>query len=328
MKLLSLLLLFPAFTFAQQATVVGGSHCEILYAGQNIDAGLVCVEVVDEDLVVSYSTKDGWGLMETHLWVGDDLADMPQTRKGNPKIGNFPYQAEDLAGATSYSFTLPLSILNFSCPMADTTYYVAAHAAVQRDNGDGTFQTETGWGAGDPIVVKGNWATYFNFTLTCEDDPVDPPEPVSCETTFAFGGDYGTCFIGADFDEDNIDDGFNRWGWSNGPIGPGSYAFEIYGGAGQCDLNKGTHVGTLNVSYDGSVAIVSYQSFEGFYMQETHLYVGNAPLAVDSNGEYTVAPGQYPHKHDLNDVAFDAFVVPDLSGDIYVVAHGVVCGAY
>lgn len=63
-----------------------------------------------------------------------------------------------------------------------------------------------------------------------------------------------------------------------------------------------------------------------YNMVETHLYVGGEPLAR-SNGEYTVAPGQYLAIHsELNNVATDSYTITGLSGEVYVVAHATVAG--
>ena len=148
-----------------------------------------------------------------------------------------------------------------------------------------------------------------------------------CETAFAYSDD-ATCFIGMDFDGDGKND-FNRWGWSIGPLSAGNYTFDIWAAAGQCVLSNGTLVGKLYVRYDGSTAtwIVEYSMNPGFTMDETHLYVGSDPLP-SKNGEFTVAPGQYPFIHDPIDLTIDRYVITDLSGPIYIVAHAVVCGDY
>lgn len=308
--------------------------CTTLYAGQTIDAGNVCTSIenggdfASSFLLVTYTTMDGWELTEAHAWAGLALADMPQTRKGAPKIGNFPYNSGDVSGQTSLTFRIPLSSLASSeAELCDETAYVAAHAALRKDLGGGSYQTETGWGDGPTFVSRGTWATYFSITLKCGDG--GPPPPVDSETAFAYGGDLATCFIGADFDGDGSDDGFKRWGWSNGSLSAGSYTFDVYAGAGQCDLGKGTLVGTLSVNYDGATAKVSFTMSSGFNLEETQVYVGNEPLARDVNGDYTVAPGQYPAKHeDLDGATSDSYTVTGLSGDVYVVAHASVIGNF
>lgn len=314
--------------FAQCVASNGSSgiQTQALYAGQAIDAGTVTVEVVGDNLEVTYTTTGGWELVETHLWVGDDLADMPQTRKGNPKVGNFPYQSGDITGATTYYFTVPLSMLDFFCPADDGNYFIAAHAALQKPDGSGGYLTETGWANGERIVEKGNWATYFSITLTCE---CDGGGSATCETTFAYAADpVGTCFFDGDEDGDNNGD-FIRWGWSIGPLTEGTYTYDIYGGAGQCDTSKGTLVGFLTVEYSNGTATVTYTTTGGFTVDETQLYVGSEILPRDVNGDYTIAPGQYGNINDeLNGVTSDTYTIGGLSDAIYVVAHGVVCGDY
>jgi len=322
------------------------STCVTLYAGQTIDAGQVCASVdntVDTSAVcgagsagvlnVEFLTSGGWEIEEAHLAAGDDLADIPMNQKGNPKIGNFPYNSGDITGATSHSFSVPLCTFGLDAGLTEcdpVNAFLAAHAALRKDNGDGTYQTETGWGDGDRFVQKGSWAEYFNMELVCtgDEEPPPPPEPASCETAFAYGDGDATCFIGADFDGDNVDDGISRWGWSNGPLSAGSYSWEVYAAAGQCDLTKGTLVGSLGVVYDGSSATVTFNRTGDFVLDEEHLYVGSEPLARDSNNEYTVAPGQYPLVIDLTDATSTSNVVNGLSGDIYVVYHAVACGSF
>lgn len=297
---------------------IQGASCVSLLAGQTIPAGTVCSAIEGENIRVTYATSDGWMLYETHLWAGTSLAAMPQTNSGNPKLGNFPYNASGIGGATSFSFLVPLSTFGLTSEMtscASVNLYVVAHAVVKKMKADGTYQSETAYGEGSRLVQKGNWATWFSILLTCVDDQ---PKVRSCETAFAYGSARATCFIDSGIIQTS------RWGWFNGPLAPGSYSFAIYAGAGQCDLSKGTLVGSLSVAYNGTTAQVSYAMSAGFTMDETHLYVGNAPLP-SKNGSYTVAPGQYGNLHTLSAAASDSYTVSGLSGDIYVVAHAVTC---
>jgi len=312
---------------------VPGQFCTDLFAGQTINAGSVCAEIIDngdtEDLCITYTTIDGWELIEAHTWVGEDLADMPQNRKGNPVVGNFPFHSGDITGQTTYTVCIDLNQFGTEGGAVDLCgllLYAAAHAAIGKDtDGDGIYdQTETGWGDGDRMVERGNWATYFTIDLTCETGGGTSGEETG-ETAFAQSCDAATCFL--DFtDEDGT--GFNRWGWFNGPFAAGTYYLDIYAGAGQCDIAKGTLVGLLTVDYDGASATVTYSTCGTYFMDEAHLYVGNEPLARDVNGDYTVAPGQYPYIDD--DIATNSytFTIDGLSGGIYVVAHAVVVGDY
>lgn len=144
-----------------------------------------------------------------------------------------------------------------------------------------------------------------------------------CETAFAyFGGVSGTgeCFLNY-----NI----KRWGWSIGPLSPGmSASYEIYAGAGQCDLLKGAYVGTLTVAYDGAFVDATYRMIGNYVMQQTHFYADIDPMPKDDRGKFTVAPGRYTDQHYLNDATIDSFSIGNYRNEtIYVVAHAVTCGS-
>jgi hypothetical protein len=156
----------------------------------------------------------------------------------------------------------------------------------------------------------------------------EEPDSLDCETAYAFGDTYATCFLEIDVEPPIGKRDFSRWGWTNGPLMGGSYSFEIYAGAGQCDLWRGTLVGDLSVDYDdvtGDVTVI-YDVDSGWGLYETHLFVGCDMLPM-KNGKYTVAPGHYGNIHeDLDGASSDTFMVNvDCLNGIYVVAHAVVC---
>jgi hypothetical protein len=175
-------------------------------------------------------------------------------------------------------------------------------------------------------VEKLAWATTDNTTKhpgfwieyckqTCQ-------PPTSCETAYAFGLDKANCFLTIPGVTSN------NWGWSNGPIGAGTYSWPIYAGAGQCNTNNGTLVGTLLVNYTPPTATITYSMGSGFVLNATHLYVGNLILPK-KNGKFTTAPGQFPYKHEnLNGLFSDTFTINGLSGSIYIAAHSEACGNY
>lgn len=101
-----------------------------LLADQTTDAGDVQIWSDGANLYVRYETSDGWLLAETHLQVATSLADIPQTKNGNPIPGRFsegesydPPQAED-------TFTFNLADNGW---IAAPVFYIAAHAAVVRE---------------------------------------------------------------------------------------------------------------------------------------------------------------------------------------------------
>jgi len=153
----------------------------------------------------------------------------------------------------------------------------------------------------------------INYECTCA--------PQNCDTAYAYGGCcYAHCFLNW-----YLGQRFSKWGWTNGPLDHGDYTFYIYAGAAKCDLWRGKKVGYLTIDYDGSTATVTYNiTYPGYKMTETHLYVGSYPWPK-KNGDYTVAPGQYPYKHDPLNATEDDYTVTGLSGPIYIIAHAVVC---
>jgi hypothetical protein len=337
-------------------TANSGTECQSLLAGQTIEAGTVCYDVDNsgDAMTVTFDTTGGWELTEAHLWVGDSPEGYPSTPKGNPKVGNFPYNSGNISGATNHIVTVSLAGWHDLLQCDESlTLYSMAHAAVRKEDGSGGYQTETGWAAGDRVTTRGSWATQVTLDIgvTCEDVPPPPPPPEhDHETAFAvstanalagathFTSALSTCFLDIDIDGDMNGD-FSRWGWTNGDrtesamplydeqefvgLSAGSYSFDIYAGAGKCDLSKGTLVGTLGVEYNGSTAVVTYTANNGYHFDEAHLYVGNDILAID-NGSYTVAPGQYQIVEEFDvETTSVTYTVGNLSGTIFVVAHGV-----
>jgi hypothetical protein len=173
---------------------------------------------------------------------------------------------------------------------------------------------------GEPGCVRNADCTGGTVCVdgTCQEP--EPPTAGACETAFAWGGDeVAACFIGSDIVDTS------RWGWINGPLAPGSYVFDLYAGAAKCDMERGARAGTVAFTYDGANAVTTYQTTAGFVLAETHLHVGTEPLPRDLRGDYTVAPGQYPHAHDLTAATGDTFTTTGLMGPVYVVAHAVTC---
>lgn len=150
----------------------------------------------------------------------------------------------------------------------------------------------------------------LEFTANCE----EPEDETHDETAFAYGGDDAHCFL---------NNGFNRWGWSNGTYSPGEYTLKLYAGAGQCDLDKGTYVGDLSFTYrtDGTATVI-YSVNAPYTLDETHLYIGAQMFPINKNNKNTVAPGQYPYIKKG-----DTYEISGLTGEpVYLIAHAVVGG--
>jgi hypothetical protein len=311
-SLLSLALIFVMVSASYaDIKIVGSPLCMDLMAGKNTDAGNVCVEVSDDLLLVIYTTSAGWELTGAHFWVGADLADIPQNKKGNPKIGHFPYHSGDITGKQMYYFAIPLTDLGVDdiYELCDQIFFAAAHATLRIEDGYGGYRTETGWASGSPLVSKGNWAMYFYFQFVCE----NIPPVLECETAFAYG-DKALWDI-LDPNGNPITD---KWGWQN-TVHPGDRITRpLYVGATQNDPNNGTYVGYVYIAYSGSMIIVEYITVYPYTMSETNLYVGTG----ETN---TADPGQFGNSHVLQSETSDEYHIK-ISGDpVFVVPHAMVC---
>jgi hypothetical protein len=154
----------------------------------------------------------------------------------------------------------------------------------------------------------------FTFDITIDFECV--PGFSDCGTAYAYYPGHAICFIAL---------GYSKWGWINGPVGPGTYTFDIWAGAAHCNTSNGTYIGTLTVDYDGSTATVTYDITNPDYrMTSTHLYVyPDIGTPIPPNNKPTI-PGQYPDSHVLDYATTDTFTVTGLSGNIYVIAHATV----
>jgi len=306
------LMVLPSGSANASLEVLDGYQCKELIAGETILAGAVGSEGSGEDLMVTYTTTDGWELTEARLWVGANLADMPQTRKGDPEIVNFPYQAGDISGKTRYQFLIPLKALGLEEDLCnpDKVFYLSAHAVLRKDDGKGGYQTKTGWGSQKQIIEQGSWAIYYAIQFTCDEFP---PVAKDCETAFAFGDKKLQSIL--DPDGNPITD---KWGWQIA-VHPGdAFNQPIFAGVGQNDISKGAYVGNLKLLFSGSLIIAEYHMIESYTMDEIHLYVHTAETQ-------TAALGQFGNSHDLSDAPEGLFEIEIRGDPIYIVAHAVVC---
>ncbi|WP_340113596.1 HYR-like domain-containing protein [Maribellus mangrovi] len=200
---------------------------------------------------------------------------------------------------------------------------------------------------------------YWIFTFTAKDDCENTSTAV--DTLYRFTeseGDCETAFgrlpepdLNVDLDQtpytteigakcflDEPDTAvFNRWGWTNRILADGdsTYTLDVYAGAGQCDLSKGTYVGTVDLSFafgGTNTMFVDFDLLEGYVLTEAHIYAGTPMYPQKKNGkhkgEYTVAPGQYTvvweNDGSTGGIEVDITNVPE-GAYIWVIVHSVVC---
>jgi len=158
--------------------------------------------------------------------------------------------------------------------------------------------------------------TYDNTAQVIGDDEVvlDSADAtlkvnVQCyiyETAYAKKGSGAICFIPT----------FANWGWTNPITTSGTYTWNLWAGAGQCDTSKGTLVGNVTVVRTaGGYITVTYNVNPGYLLEETHVYAGCDQFPKVKQGKKlvsTVAPGQYYNASPVNCTT------------AYVIAHAVV----
>lgn len=103
-----------------------GSATTPLLAGQYIPVGNVIVTDVSGMVTVEYLLDaNGWRLEGTHLDAKASWVDIPQTKKGNPKVGHFEYKETFDPSVQSYAITLD--------EIWSGCFDIAAHAEVVYD---------------------------------------------------------------------------------------------------------------------------------------------------------------------------------------------------
>jgi hypothetical protein len=322
---MSLLLLGAAILMAASTTASFAAVCGTtiwnLYAGQTQDVGSLTVSNDETNIYVTYTLDAPDTYFGTlHLWVGNDLLNLPKTPNGTPIPGQFPYQyTPPNTTTTSYTFIIPLNDLAIqditrACPL---TLNVVAHAEVKG------AVNETAFGGDQPVNVlsPGRWWYYALYNLCCT---VPPPPVLGCETAFAKGGYVFVTEARSNPQSlPSLRLAKNRCGWAIRLNAPGSYAYDIWAGAGLNNLANGTKVGRLLLDWDGSVVHVTYVLSTGNATKELHIYASASPPT-------TVAPGQYGFTRyfDPATSSFEAdlSLVDDFNG-VWLVVHSVVCSA-
>ena len=147
-------MIYVAIIFALCTTIQSFQTSTNLTVGQHYHVGNVMSEIINDELCITYQTNGQWYLDEYHLWIGTDLEDMPQAKKGNPKIGKFPYIGT--VDATTVIVCLELEALDVNivsfCSVPQLI--VVAHAIVSRDADFDDFRedSETAFGSGFSIA--------------------------------------------------------------------------------------------------------------------------------------------------------------------------------
>jgi hypothetical protein len=317
--------------------------CVPLLAGKEIDAGTVCTSVDNTVntastcgagatgvMNVTYTTTGGWQLKRARMAMGTGLEDIPTNRRGKAKLQLFPFDSGNITGATSHTFAVPLCLLGLD-GADDACDPVLAHisneAELRKPKGKpGKFEEKKAWGDGELLGRRWRQGKYYTMALECVSDDPPPPPLEGCETAYAHGP-AATCFLGADFNGDQQDDGFSNWGWTNGPIAPGtSGSWPVYAAVGGCDPSAGELVGNLAVSYSGGTATLTFERVGTVLLDEEQIHIGSEPLPREDGGDYSINLADFGVAVDHTGATTSSHTVGGLSGPIYVSYHAVACG--
>ena len=149
---------------------------------------------------------------------------------------------------------------------------------------------------------------------------------VVCETAWAYGGEEADEVV----ENNSLPGTGNAWGWTNkvGTVNEAvyHYEFDLYTGAAQNDITKGTWVGTVTVHIEGEDSWVRYEIGDGMdcWFSELHLWVGDTELPETRRG-YTAAPGQFNYSAYPDDTEYTFYFDVSELEEIWVAAHAVVC---
>jgi hypothetical protein len=199
-------LMAGALVLGSAGAEICGSSSSILWAGQHMDAGSVTISNTETDVSVTFAASGDWEICETHLHIATSLEDIPQTRAGNPKIGNFAFKGEHDPCVQTFTYTfaydelaafLDIDVVN--CGPGGTELYFAAHAVVTSP----TLGSETAWGEG-PGFPGRSWAMYNSYTPICCENPPGPLGQLRTQTQGGWGtscsGNNPGCYRDTNFD--------------------------------------------------------------------------------------------------------------------------------
>lgn len=256
---------------------------------------------------MTYVAANGVGILETHLWVGMNLNDMPSAGRGQPVNGRFPYGDKFSPATDVAEYVIPLN--SISGHSFESELFIVAHAVVQGSSSAEFSSKETAY-AGDSKGNSPRWWWYIEFDQedecipdTGSDDP-DTSEPDDNDPDSP--GDDEECVVV---------DGF------------GSSVLKA--------SNSSHNAGSVDYKIEGGNLIVTYNAATGVSIHETHLWVGTNLSGMPSAGRGQPVNGRFPYGDKFSpatDVAEYVIPLSSISGyssdsELFIVAHAVVQGS-
>lgn len=312
------------------AWAICGTTTWQLTAGQTLNVGTVTVSNDATNIYIRYAIDTvnypDATLGNLHVWVGNDLLNLPANSQGIPVPGQFCSAdggaCADAAGLQEYTFTIPFTDLGIvdTNALCGLTLYVFTHAEVDT-NGDAAGGGETAFG-GNVAGTGNRWYFFGVYTVCCE-----PDEPVIClsETAFAKGGFVFTTDKRSNPEKlPSLNLTKNRWGWAINLTAAGITSYDIYAGAGLNKVSNGIKVGTLTVNFTGTTATIAYALLPGYLLEEIHIYASDTSPTSLAPGQFGLPMDGYDAGGAVTKTVFDIPLV-DTDGDgVWIIAHAVV----
>jgi len=276
---------------------------------QTINPGTVTIGNDETKLYITYELSGDWWIQNATLYVGP-ASNVPGTMNpdgsGNftPWYPYFPYYYYPWDFVQNHTFEIDLSTL-------EDCFVVIAYANTKNLV---TNENKFIWGK-SVLKYEGYYLEYCKQTC-------GPPPLGGCESSYAYGSDYATCFLEVQWLQGD------NWGWTNGRINVGTYTWPIYAKANNCVTTDGLIVGSVTVTYNTCHKVfVTYNVLDGYELSKTHLFVGFLPFPIH-HWHFTTDPNHFPYKHlYLNGATTDTYTVCGVWGKIYVIAEAEVCDA-
>ncbi|KAB2833463.1 MAG: hypothetical protein F9K48_08360, partial [Candidatus Brocadia sp.] len=144
-----------------------------LRADGTIDTGRIVISSDGENLSIIITTKKGWLLKKTHVFVKDTAGDIPQTKTGNPMVESFEFKRTYHPMAETDTYLVPLGGVDKN---GDNAIVIAVHAAVWKRENNVIVQKKRACAAGRKFPGNKR-ATYVAYKLQCLESTQTPGVP-------------------------------------------------------------------------------------------------------------------------------------------------------
>jgi hypothetical protein len=286
----------------------------LLVGSRKMKVGEVNVRNDDENLYLTFSTDQRRYMKKVYLNIGAK-GSTPFYSNGFPNLRKFNFKAFPYYYGGMKNATYVISLTDIDIDSFEIVAYTKVYDSYRRNfysafAYDQNLTQTYSYSYYSGCYYYNDWVRSFEYSkLKCQ------------ESAIAFGGGgKSTCFI---------DDGFDQWGWTSGPLNNDQRLQLFVNGSG-CDQDNATFAGWVSVSYDNIAKVASVRFWtpgdSAYIFEETSLYIGSEKYPLESNGSETIDPSQYPYSHkNLGGVKTDiTYVIENVPSDFYIIPHAMI----